>query len=137
MRSSNPNNICTAFYYILFIDIEIEVTVDWEEDEKVDFLTRANTVNLLNTAGAASIEQKVTILHPDWTTTQIKREVKIIRDEQGINVQPVHSGAQDATPPPTHQAVIGPDGKPVDNFPRITVKPLLSPETKPNTKGMA
>ena len=41
----------------------------------------ASMLNLLNLADAASTETKVRMLHPDWDTSQVEREVEAIRSE--------------------------------------------------------
>lgn len=46
----------------------------------------ANTVNMLSQARSASIQTRVEMLHPDWTTEEVKDEVARIREEEGLGV---------------------------------------------------
>jgi A118 family predicted phage portal protein len=46
----------------------------------------AQTVVALETAQAASLETKVTMVHPDWTKDQVAEEVAAIRDQLGMDL---------------------------------------------------
>lgn len=45
----------------------------------------AETVGLLDAAGAISLMQKVARSNPEWTATQVSDEVRAIRQERGLN----------------------------------------------------
>ena len=68
------------------MDETVEVSTVWNDDEKPDQEALANTVNLLNTAAAASTEQKVRILHSGWNDEQVAAEVALIQAESGALV---------------------------------------------------
>lgn len=60
----------------------------------------AETINILNTAQAISIETKVRMAHPDWSEEQIREEVERIKEEQGLGTpivepSPLPSGQPD------------------------------------------
>jgi hypothetical protein len=72
-------------------DPSTEWTIDWAspqvltEDLKLDILTKtAQAITLLDSAGALSREQKIKLLHPDWTEDQIQAEIAKINAERQI-----------------------------------------------------
>ena len=65
---------------------EAEVSTVWADDEKPDDSELATQVELLTRAQAASTQQKVIILHPDWTEEQVAKEVALIQAEQAMAV---------------------------------------------------
>ena len=67
---------------------DAEIAVVWEDDEKPDLLALAQTVNQLELAKAASTQQKVMILHPDWDPDAVAKEVAAIKDDQAFGEVP-------------------------------------------------
>lgn len=60
-------------------DADDEVKVRFADSAANDISTMANAVQLLNAANSASLEQRVEMLHPDWTQKQLAEEVERIR----------------------------------------------------------
>lgn len=66
--------------------VPMRPTVVWPSAAEQDMREVASTLNLLNLSGAVSIERKVSILNPTWSTTQIAEEVARIQLETGTAV---------------------------------------------------
>lgn len=60
-----------------------QVTVRFPARTGVDPVSLANTINLLNSAGAISLEQKVRMRNPNWDSDDVNTEVDLIRAELG------------------------------------------------------
>ncbi|GAA3144868.1 hypothetical protein GCM10010466_39940 [Planomonospora alba] len=61
-------------------------TVEWPDGVMPDPESLSRTVEMLERAGAASLETKVRMIHPEWDDPQVKAEIARIRDEKGLNV---------------------------------------------------
>lgn len=87
------------------IDLQ-DVTVRFPTRTGVDPVSMANTLNLLNSAGALSLEQKVRRLNPNWDSDDINTEVAAIRSELGQQqlTDPTTVGADVNTPTPAERA---------------------------------
>jgi A118 family predicted phage portal protein len=60
--------------------------VEFQDSMYNDITQTSQTVSLLNTATAASIETKVRMIHPDWDMDQVNQEVAKIKEENGMNM---------------------------------------------------
>ena len=60
-------------------DTDDEVKVKFADSMANDITTMASAVQMLNAANSASIETRVTMMHPDWTKKQVKEETKRLR----------------------------------------------------------
>ena len=60
-------------------DADDEVKVKFADSMANDITTMSSAVQMLNAANSASIETRVTMLHPDWTKKQIMRETQRLR----------------------------------------------------------
>lgn len=58
--------------------------VVWPKAAEQDMRETASTLNLLNLAGALSTTEKVRLLHPEWTPSQVDAEVRAILDEGSL-----------------------------------------------------
>lgn len=80
-------------YQLLVIDREIfksDVTpmrpqVTFVDPTEADIRERASTLNLINLAQAASVEERVRILHPEWDEPKVKGEADAIRRDYGLD----------------------------------------------------
>jgi A118 family predicted phage portal protein len=71
----------------------ISPDVELADPAGIDIRQRAETVEMINRAQAASVETRVRMLHPDRNETWIQAEVKRILDEQGMAVpDPLETG---------------------------------------------
>jgi hypothetical protein len=61
-------------------------TVVWPSAGEQDMRETASMLNLLNLAGAVSTTEKVRMLHPEWTPSQVDAEVGRIRDDEALEV---------------------------------------------------
>lgn len=85
-----------ALHMLLLIDRRIfdgsaqplRPRVEWPEPDSDTMKERAETVNQLELARAASIETKIRIVHPDWEQTEVDAEVGKIRAELGVVEDP-------------------------------------------------
>lgn len=59
-------------------------SVEFPDVSQEDPSVLAQTLSLLDTAGAISTEQKVRRANPDWTEQQVKDEVELIRSERAV-----------------------------------------------------
>ena len=69
------------------IDPEADFSVELPANAQPDITQIAQIVEQLERAGAASLEYKVSVLHPDWDDDQRTEEVERIRAEQNANAQ--------------------------------------------------
>ena len=76
-------------------DVDDEVKVHFSESMASDISTISAAVKMIHDAQAASIETKVSMLHPDWTKKQISEEVRRIMDEQGMGMDNPDMGLGD------------------------------------------
>ncbi|MCP2261075.1 phage portal protein, putative, A118 family [Streptoalloteichus tenebrarius] len=60
--------------------------VEWPDGVSESPLVLAQTIREIATAEAASIRTRVELLHPDWDTARVDREVAAIRAEQGADI---------------------------------------------------
>lgn len=68
-------------------------TVEFQDSLTNDMAQIATSVELLARAQAVSIETKVRMVHPDWSTEQVDAEVERLREETGIAVpDPIQLG---------------------------------------------
>lgn len=74
--------------------------VDFQESVSESMRTRAETVQLIDAAKAASKETLVRMLHPDWDAAQVKAEVAAIAGEQPVVVSPLDAGFGNETDQP-------------------------------------
>lgn len=63
-----------------------DVSVEFPDASTVSPLTQAQTMQLLDAAGALSTEIKVRMLHPEWDDAQVADEVALINGDKGIDV---------------------------------------------------
>jgi len=68
------------------LDVEQEIKCVWQDDEKPDVNEIADTINKLTQAKAISTEEKIKMLHSDWSKKEIKREADAILAESGMAV---------------------------------------------------
>jgi hypothetical protein len=107
--------------HLLLIDIEVfgtKIEAMPVDVELSDLLVRddaelANTANILKQAMAASTQERVRMIHPDWTPEEISAEVARILDE-GVPATAfaVSPAANDAPPPLDPNAAPPPPGQP-------------------------
>lgn len=69
------------------IDAEADFSVELPTNAQPDVSQLAQIVEQLERAGAASLEYKVSVLHPDWDDDQCAEEVERIRSEQSASAQ--------------------------------------------------
>lgn len=83
-----------------------QVTVRFPTRTGVDPVSMANTLNLLNSAGAISLDQKVRRLNPNWDSDALNTEVGLIKAELGQQAlsDPTKVGSDVNTPTPAEQA---------------------------------
>lgn len=67
---------------------DVHVHVRFADAFANDITTLATAVELLHRAQAASVEVKVRMLHPDWSESEIKEEIKRVYTEYGIGIEP-------------------------------------------------
>jgi len=87
-------------YLLLLIEAEVfrrdvepmRPTVTFVDPTEVDIRERASTLNLVNLAQAASIKERVRILHPEWDEPQIIAEADAIKLELNIGEVPDPTG---------------------------------------------
>ena len=72
--------------------------VEVQDSVPLDISQMAGTLDLLNRAQSASIETRISLLHPDWTEEDVQAEVKRIEDETGL-AMPDAFGLKTQTPP--------------------------------------
>lgn len=60
--------------------------VVWPEPDSDTLKERAESLNQIELARAASIATKVRILHPDWEQSEVDAEVELIKSEQSVDV---------------------------------------------------
>lgn len=60
--------------------------VVWPDAAEQDMRETASTLNLLNLAGAVSTSEKVRLLHPEWSPSQVDAEVDRIQAEESMQV---------------------------------------------------
>jgi A118 family predicted phage portal protein len=94
--------LADAIQALLAMDADIYRSgADWRQRPQVEFqdgvqedaLSLANTVEVLNRAGAASTETKVRIMHPEWDDKRVSAEVAAIHAETGQAVpDPMQTG---------------------------------------------
>lgn len=78
------------------------VTVEFADSVADDPRATAETVEILNRAGAMSTEMKVRTVHPDWPDGQVMAEVATILGETGMVVaDPTRVDGEDETDPGT------------------------------------
>lgn len=68
------------------VSLSDDIDVSWPDGAKDPMQVRAQTVQYLATAEAASVETKVRILHPDWDEKQVSDEVTLILGQSGLPV---------------------------------------------------
>lgn len=68
--------------------VPMRPVVIWPQATEQDMRETSSTLNLLNLAKAVSTEEKVRLLHPDWTQRQIEAEAQLIKDENSTAVDP-------------------------------------------------
>lgn len=66
------------------VDPEAPISVEVADGIQEDAMRLAEVANVLRSALAASIQTRVQLLHPDWTTAQVDAEVERIRQEEGL-----------------------------------------------------
>lgn len=69
------------------MDPEADFSVELPTSSQPDISQLAQIVEQLERAGAASLEYKVNLLHPDWTDEQKAEEVERIKAQSGANTQ--------------------------------------------------
>ena len=69
------------------IDAEADISIEIPSNTQPDISQIAQIVEQLERAGAASIEYKVSLLHPDWTEEQKAEEVERIKAQSGAETQ--------------------------------------------------
>lgn len=69
------------------IDPETDFSIELPTNAQPDVSQLAQIVEQLERAGAASLEYKVRVLHPDWDDDQCAEEVERIRSEQSASAQ--------------------------------------------------
>lgn len=69
------------------VDPEIEFSVELPANNQPDISQLAQIVEQLERAGAASIQTKVDMLHPDWTDAQKEEEIERIQAEHSFAAQ--------------------------------------------------
>ena len=67
------------------VDANAEISIEMPKNTQPDIAQLAQTVEELERAGAASVETKVEILHPDWSDEQKAEEVARIKAERGLS----------------------------------------------------
>ncbi|MBB5081366.1 CheY-like chemotaxis protein [Nonomuraea endophytica] len=63
-----------------------KATIEWPDGVMPDPESLSRTLDMLNRAQSASLDTRVRMLHPDWDDTQVKAEVRRLRDELGLNL---------------------------------------------------
>ena len=94
------NALADIFEIMLTIDmkhlrsgvIPFRPVVEIQDSVRPDIAQTAQTVEMLNRAQAASVQTKVTLLHPDWSKEQVEAEVGRIVEESGEGTQKVALG---------------------------------------------
>ena len=69
------------------VNPEEEITVELPANNQPDISQLAEIVEQLERAGAASVETKVDMLHPEWSEEQCAEEVERIRSQHGYDAQ--------------------------------------------------
>ncbi|MCE4161624.1 MULTISPECIES: phage portal protein [Rhodococcus] len=89
-----------AFVFDTGVTLSENVEVDWPSAVRETELSKARTVQALETARAASTETKVAMLHPDWDEIRRGEEVTRILRENGMGgIDPFTIGADGAFQP--------------------------------------
>lgn len=114
-----------------------EVRVDFADSVEQDPKDVAQTIQLLDAAGAISLEFKVRMQHPDWPTEEVIAEVKRIQDDKAaamaLEMPPAPVGADGGPGAPG-----GPPGSPGGGpGPKPGPKPPAGPGPKPPGRGGA
>lgn len=66
---------------------DAEFSVELPSGTQPDIARLAQIVEQLERAGAASLETKISMLHPEWSDAQIAEEIAKIRDESGAQAR--------------------------------------------------
>jgi hypothetical protein len=82
------------------VNPEEEITIELPSNNQPDISQLAEIVEQLERAGAASIETKVSMLHPDWSEDQKEEEIQRIKDQGGFNAAADLRSALDTEPDP-------------------------------------
>lgn len=82
------------------VNPEEEITIELPANNQPDISQLAEIVEQLERAGAASIETKVSMLHPDWSEEQKEEEIQRIKDQGGFNAAADLHSALDTEPDP-------------------------------------
>lgn len=82
------------------VNPEEEITIELPSNNQPDISQLAEIVEQLERAGAASIETKVSMLHPDWSEEQKEEEIQRIKDQGGFNAAADLRSALDTEPDP-------------------------------------
>lgn len=88
--------------------------IEWPDSSAPDMQTMAQTLQLLDAAGAVSTKTKVEMLHPDWDGDQVTEEVELI--DTGSAPPPMDPANPGGMPMPSMDPAGGPaDPQPVGN----------------------